>query len=86
MTEAIETIKPLQLTNRFQPLLQIPMYDDVCISQPMLTGQTKTTLEGKKNNKRVRGAPKGGLRTQETRLATALIKFRNKERNVRLPT
>ena len=38
------------------------------------------------NNKRVRGAPKGGLRTQETRLATALIKFRNKERNVRLPT
>ena len=37
-------------------------------------------------NKRVRGAPKGGLRTQETRLATALIKFRNKERNVRLPT
>ena len=39
-----------------------------------------------KINKRVRGAPKGGLRTQETRLATALIKFRNKERNVRLPT
>ena len=38
------------------------------------------------NNKRVRGAPKGGLRTQEIRLATALIKFRNKERNVRLPT
>ena len=38
------------------------------------------------SNKRVRGAPKGGLRTQETRLATALIKFRNKERNVRLPT
>ena len=37
-------------------------------------------------NKRVRGAPKGGLRTQETRLATALIKFRNKERNVKLPT
>ena len=34
-----------------------------------------------KYNKRVRGAPKGGLRTQETRLATALIKFRNKERN-----
>ena len=39
-----------------------------------------------KLNKRVRGAPKGGLRTQETRLATALIKFRNKERNIRLPT
>ena len=31
-----------------------------------------------KENKRVRGAPKGGLRTQETRLVTALIKFRNK--------
>ena len=49
VTEAIETIKPLQLTNRFQPLLQIPMHDDVCVSQPMLTGQTKNTLVGKKN-------------------------------------
>ena len=49
VTEAIETRKPLQLTNRFQPLLQIPMYDDVCVSQPMLTGQTKNTLVGKKN-------------------------------------
>ena len=48
VTEATETIKPLQLTNRFQPLLQIPMYDDVCVSQPMLTDQTKTTLVGKK--------------------------------------
>ena len=42
--------------------------------------------EGVFDNKRVRGAPIGGLRTQETRLATALIKFRNKERYVRLPT
>ena len=44
----IDTMRPLQLTNRFQPLLQIPMYDDVCVSQPMLTDQTKTTLVGKK--------------------------------------
>ena len=55
VTEAIETRKPLQLTNRFQPLLQIPMYDDVCVSQPMLTGQTKNTLVGKKKQKWVFG-------------------------------
>ena len=48
VTEAIQTINPLQLTNRFQPLLQIPMYDDASVSQPMLTDQTKTTLVGKK--------------------------------------
>ena len=47
VTEATETMKPLQLTNRFQPLLQIPM-DDVCVSQPMLTDHTKSTLVGKK--------------------------------------
>ena len=43
-----DTMRPLQLTNRFKPLFQIPMYDDVCVSQPMLTDQTKTTLVGKK--------------------------------------
>ena len=48
MTEATETIKPLQLTNRFKPLLQIHT-DDVCVVQPMLTDQTKSTLVGKKN-------------------------------------
>ena len=47
VTEATETMKPLQLTDRFQPLLQISM-DDVCSSQPMLTDQTKSTLVGKK--------------------------------------
>ena len=47
VTEATDTTRPLQLTNRFQPLLQIPM-DDVCVSQPMLTDQTKITLVGKK--------------------------------------
>ena len=40
--EATETMKPLQLTNRFQPL------DDVCFSQPILTDQTKSILVGKK--------------------------------------
>ena len=48
VTEATETMKPLQLTNRFQPLLQIPT-DDVCFSQPMLNDQTKSILVGKKN-------------------------------------
>ena len=49
VTEATDTTRPLQLTNRFQPLLQIPM-DDVCVSQPMLTDQTKITLVGEKKN------------------------------------
>ena len=49
VTEATDIMKPLQLTNRFQPLLQIPMAD-VCVSQPMLTDQTKTTLVGKNKN------------------------------------
>ena len=48
VTEATETMKPLHLTNRFQPLLQIPM-DDACSSQPMLTDQAKNTLVGIKN-------------------------------------
>ena len=52
---AIDTMRPLQLTNRFQPLLQIPI-DDVCVSQPMLTDQTKTTLVGKKNGSLDRGS------------------------------
>ena len=47
VTEATETMKPLHLTNRFQPLLQIPM-DDACSSQPMLTDQAKNILVGKK--------------------------------------
>ena len=49
VTEATETMKPWQLTNRFQPLLQIST-DDVCSSQPMLTDQTKSTLVGKNKN------------------------------------
>ena len=39
-------MKPLHLTNRFQPLLHIPM-DDACSSQPMLTDQAKNILVGK---------------------------------------
>ena len=54
VTEATEAMKPLQLTNRFQPLLQIPM-DDVCSIQPMLTDQTKSTFVGKKKQKWVFG-------------------------------
>ena len=62
VTEATETMKPLQLTNRFQPLLQIHM-DDVCIAQPMLTDQTKSTLVGKKTKM---GFSKGVLITLAT--------------------
>ena len=47
VTEATETMKPLQLTNRFKPLLQIHT-DDVRVAQPMLTDQAKSTLVGKK--------------------------------------
>ena len=45
---ATETMNPLQLTNRFQPLLQIST-DDACSTQPMLTDQAKNILVGKKN-------------------------------------
>ena len=62
VTEATETMKPLQLTNRFQPLLQIPT-DDVCFSQPTLTDQSKSILVGKKTKM---GLWKGVLRTLAT--------------------
>ena len=39
-----------------------------------------------KKKKRVKDASKDGLRRQQIRLATAVIKFRNKERKVRSPS
>ena len=37
-----------------------------------------------KKNKRVKDAPKAGFAQAAIRLATAVIKFRNKERNVKV--
>ena len=47
---AAEAMSPVQLTNRFQPLLLINSADDVCSSQSRLTDQTKNIFMGKKRN------------------------------------
>ena len=48
VTGAAEAMSPVQLTNRFQPLLLINSADDVCSSQSRLTDQTKNIFMGKK--------------------------------------
>ena len=48
VTGVAEAMRPVQLTNRFQPLLLMNSADDVCPSQSRLTDQTKNILMGKK--------------------------------------
>ena len=48
VTGVAEAMRPVQLTNRFQPLLLMNSADDVCSSQSRLTDQTKDILTGKK--------------------------------------
>ena len=47
MTGVTDTMRPVQLTNEFQPLQQMPSINDDCIHQSMLTAQTKNSLVGK---------------------------------------
>ena len=49
VTGAAEAMSPVQLTNRFQPLLLMNSADDVCSSQSRLTDQTKNIFMEKKN-------------------------------------
>ena len=48
VTGVAEAMRPVQLTNRFQPLLLMNSADDVCSSQSRLTDQTKNILMRKK--------------------------------------
>ena len=50
VTGAAEAMSPVQLTDRFQPLLLTNGADDGCSSQSRLTDQTKNIFMGKKQN------------------------------------
>ena len=50
VTGVAKAMSPVQLTNRFQPLLLMNSADDVCSSQSRLTDQTKNIFMGKKRN------------------------------------